>query len=343
MQNQKSTQMILSKQSHAHQDRFCQSAYIRPVEMVGSSIGIRRILGEIKKVASTDAAVLILGETGTGKELVANSIYMHSSRWGKPFIKVNCNALSDALISSELFGHERGAFTGAVKRLIGRFELADGGVLFLDEIGDMPTEVQIKLLRTVQYREFERVGGRETIKADFRLITATHKDLSEEVNAGRFRKDLYYRINVFPIHVPPLRQRKEDIPFLADHFLRMFGKKYNKRLQVKTSYLERLSSYDWPGNVRELENVIERCVILADGHSLRSDDLDRILNDSTVSSPKRVETLKENERNHILRVLRQTGGKITGKGGAAGILAIHPATLHSRMRKLGIRRRIEAS
>jgi transcriptional regulator with GAF, ATPase, and Fis domain len=305
-------------------------------DFVGQSPAIKKVFSQAEQVAQTDATVLILGETGVGKELVARSIHHHSHRAEKPFIRVDCSALSESLISSELFGHEKGAFTGATARHIGRFELANGGTIFLDEIGDISMDIQVKLLRVLQSREFVRVGGDVIIQSDFRLLAATNRNLEQEVKKGRFRRDLYYRLNVFPIHVPSLRDRKEDVPLLARYFLGLYANKCNKPLdKISPPEMEKLMSYDWPGNVRELENVIERGVILSNGPFYRVPELasrHSLSHDTHMS-------LRENELNHILEVLRATGGKVTGHGGAAEILDIHPNTLFSRMKKLGISRK----
>ncbi len=305
---------------------------------VGQSSGITHVFRQIEEVAATDATVLITGETGVGKELVAWSIHNNSHRQNHPFIRVNCGALSESLICSELFGHEKGAFTGAVSKRIGRFELADGGTLFLDEISEISMEVQVRLLRVLQSREFERVGGQEVHRSDFRLLVATNRDLRKEVQTGRFREDLYYRINVFPIKVPPLRERKEDIPLLAHHFLRIYAEKFNKVVdRIAVREMEKLVAYSWPGNVRELENVIERGVILSKGPDYCVPELGQILSEQNAAPVSA--SLKENERNHILSILKMTRGKVNGPGGAAEILKIHPNTLHSRMKKLGIQTR----
>ncbi|MBT8340504.1 MAG: sigma 54-interacting transcriptional regulator [Desulfatitalea sp.] len=288
------------------------------------------------KVARMDASVLILGETGVGKELVARAIHGHSPRKNSPFIQVNCSALPETLITSELFGHEKGAFTGAEKRRIGRFELADQGTLFLDEIGDISLEVQVRMLRVLQSKEFERVGGKEVLKSNFRLITATNRDLKAAIHAGKFREDLFYRLNVFPIHVPPLRHRREDIPLLAGYFLEIYSKKAGKEIKMSESDMKKFIGYDWPGNVRELENVIERGAILSSGKRFKMPELHP-------GKPKVAEeydpdglTLREYECQHILQALEKTGGKIYGKAGAAELLDIHPNTLISRVKKLGI-------
>ncbi len=306
-------------------------------EIVGTSPPMLRLLGLVEQVAGTDTTVLISGETGVGKELVARAIHRHSHRRDKPFIRVHCSALPESLIPSELFGHEKGAFTGAVGRRIGRFELADGGTLFLDEIGDLPLEIQVRLLRVLQTKEFERVGGVETLRSDFRLVAATNRELETEVKAGRFRSDLFYRLNVFPIKVPPLRERREDIPLLVAHFLKIHGTRTGKSFDaVDGEEMEKLMRYDWPGNVRELENVIERGAILSRGPHFRVPELGT--GHPGPSSPGGLLTLREHERTHILRTLESTGWRIRGRGGAAEILDINPSTLRSRMRKLGLHR-----
>jgi transcriptional regulator with GAF, ATPase, and Fis domain len=280
--------------------------------------------------------VLILGETGVGKELVARAIHHHSHRKDRPFIRVHCSALPESLIASELFGHERGAFTGAVGRRIGRFELADGGTLFLDEIGELPQGIQVLLLRVLQSKEFERVGGSDTLRSDFRLIAATNADLEGKVKEHQFRADLFYRLNVFPIRVPPLRNRKMDIPLLADFFLKNYTTKLKKSVRhVRDEDLRRLLDYDWPGNVRELENIVERGVLLSSEGYLTVAELG-IGRPQDVSRNAPV-TLKENERQHILQALQKTNWKVRGPGGAAELLDIHPSTLAFRMEKLGIR------
>ena len=246
----------------------------RVENMVGSSNAMQEVFREIEQVAESQSTVLIRGESGTGKELVANAVHYMSSRASKPLIKVNCNALPEGLLESELFGHEKGAFTGALERKIGRFEWADGGTIFLDEIGDFPPSLQIKLLRVLQTKEFERLGGRQTVKVDVRVIAATHKNLEEAIHQGAFREDLYYRINVFPIYLPPLRDRKDDIMLLADHFLEKFAKSNNKVItRISTPAIEMLTSYHWPGNVRELENCLERAVLVCDDEVIRAEHL----------------------------------------------------------------------
>ncbi|MDQ5987765.1 MAG: Anaerobic nitric oxide reductase transcription regulator NorR [Syntrophus sp. SKADARSKE-3] len=321
------------REKQYYKEQYLES--IRFEEFVGKSPAIQKVFKQIEQVAGTDATVLIWGETGAGKELVARSLHRRSLRSDHPFIRVNCGALPESLITSELFGHEKGAFTGAVSRRAGRFELANGGTLFLDEIGDISMEVQVRLLRVLQSKEYERVGGHETLRSDFRLIAATNRELSQDVVSGRFRQDLYYRLNVFPIFVPPLKQRPEDIPLLSQYFLEIYAGKFNKGVRSITRHdMDKLLAYDWPGNVRELENVIERGVILSNGPVYKLPDLGR----SPLATPNdtRLLNLKDNERNHILHVLEKTNGKISGPGGAAEILDIHPNTLYSRMKKLGI-------
>ncbi|MBU2513598.1 sigma 54-interacting transcriptional regulator [bacterium] len=303
--------------------------------IIGESKEIKILMNKILRVANTETTVLILGETGVGKELVASTIMDKSMRSDKPFIRVNCSAFSEGLIASELFGHEKGSFTGADKQKAGRFELADGGTLFLDEIGDVPPEVQVRLLRVIQTQEFERVGGTKTLKSNFRLIAATNQDLRELVKRGKFREDLYYRLNVFPITVPALRERRGDIALLAEHFLDVFSKKVGKTFEgIPEEEMKNLTEYDWPGNVRELENVIERGVIMSVGNTFRTPKLASYNQDVVEKS---VITLAENEKQHILWALERTSWKISGPGGAAELLDINYGTLRSRMKKNGIR------
>ncbi len=325
-------------QKQKEEKQYFEEQYLESLnfeDIVGKSQSIRQVFGQLDSVAGTDATVLILGETGVGKELVARAIHHNSSRRNGPFVRVNCSAFSEHLISSELFGHEKGAFTGAIQRRIGRFELAHTGTIFLDEIGEIPLDVQVRLLRVLQSKEFERVGGQETITSDFRLMAATNQDLQKEVTSGRFRKDLFYRLNVFPIRVPPLRERREDIPLLAYHFLFTCAKKLNKKIEkIPESEMRKLMEYDWPGNVRELENIIERGVIISKGPYYHLPDTG--LNSLSSPTTEKNLSLEENERTHILRILDKTGGKVRGQQGAAVLLHIHPNTLYSRMKKLGI-------
>ena len=305
-------------------------------EIVGQSDAIKYVLFKITQVAPTDSTVLITGETGTGKELVARAIHGASSRKNRPLIKVNCGALAPSLIESELFGHEKGAFTGAGARKLGRFDLANGGTIFLDEIGELPLELQVKLLRVIQDNEFERVGGTRTLKTDVRIIAATNRNLKVEVDNGNFREDLWYRLNVYPITVPPLRQRKEDIPLLVEHFVNGYAKKFGKTItSISPRALQTFQSYSWPGNVRELANAIERAVIHAKGSVLHS--VDRF-EEPVEELPFAAKTLEEVEREYILRTLENTGWRIEGPHGAANILGLNPSTLRTRMSKLGIQR-----
>src|SRR6185369_15442438 len=284
-------------------------------EIVGQSDAIKHVHFKISQVAATDLTVLIMGETGTGKELVARAVHGASNRKDRPLIKVNCGALSASLIESELFGHEKGAFTGAGARKLGRFELANGGTIFLDEIGELPLELQVKLLRVIQENEFERLGGSKTIKADVRIIAATNRNLKLEVDKGSFREDLWYRLNVFPITVPPLRQRKEDIPLLVEHFANKYAKKFGKAItSISPRAIQNLQAHSWPGNIRELANVIERAVIHAKGSVLQVvDRFEQAPEEASVS----IKTLEEVEREHIIRAMENAGWRIEGQYGAA--------------------------
>jgi transcriptional regulator with PAS, ATPase and Fis domain len=303
--------------------------------IVGNSAALKYVLYKVEQVAAEDTTVLVLGETGTGKELIARAVHNNSPRRVRPLVKVNCAALPADLIESELFGHEPGAFTGARNRQLGRFEVADGSTIFMDEIGELPLELQTKLLQVLEHGEFERLGSSRTIKVDVRVIAATNRDLDEEVRKGRFRADLFYRLNVFPITVPPLRQRAEDIPLLTRFFVEKASKRMGKSIEQISKRTERmLKNYSWPGNVRELENVIERAVINSSGSKLRlADDLAGLTGGPTSTALK---SLREIEKDHILRVLRRTDWRIDGAKGAAVILDLNPSTLRSRMRKLGI-------
>jgi PAS domain S-box-containing protein len=306
-------------------------------EIVGNSPAMQRVFSAIEVVAPTDSTVLLLGETGTGKELIARALHDHSRRKQSVMVKVNCAALPASLVESELFGHEKGAFTGAVGQKKGRFELAHRGTIFLDETGELPLETQSKLLRVLQEQEFERVGGFQTHKVDVRVIAATNRDLEEEVRRGAFRADLFYRLNVFPIEVPPLRERKDDIPLLASYFVRKFSQRMGKRvLSIQRPVYDQLQQYDWPGNVRELANLLERAVILCQGDSLLPQHLMVSRSRHTGASPETLPTLDEGERRLILRALAQTGGVLAGPNGAAALLGINRSTLWSRMKKLGI-------
>ena len=307
-------------------------------EIIGQTGAIKKVLKTIEQVAPTDASVLILGETGTGKELVARAVHNLSKRKQRALIKLNCAAIPSGLVESELFGHERGAFTGALAQKIGRFELADNGTIFLDEIAELPVELQPKLLRVLQEGEFERVGGTSTIKVNVRVIAATNRNLGEAVEGGKFREDLFYRLSVFPVTLPPLRERKEDVVLLAQYFAIKYGKRLGKKIeQIPRKVMDALKSHPWPGNIRELENVIERAVILSPGPRL---DLGESLPQRSVHSHgTQPLTLQEMERNHIAEVLELTGGRVSGNGGAAEILGMKPTTLDSRIKKLGIKKR----
>jgi PAS domain S-box-containing protein len=330
-------------------------------QIIGRSPALMEVLGNVGRVAPTDASVLITGETGTGKELIARAIHSTSERKDKPLIKVNCAALPAGLVESELFGHEKGAFSGAIARRLGRFELADGGTIFLDEIGELPAEAQVKLLRVLQEHEFDRVGGGAPIRVDVRVIAAANRDLLKEVREKRFREDLYYRLNVFPVHLPPLRERRDDIPLLVHFLVNKFAQRVGRRLDgVGRQTMQLLQDYPWPGNVRELENVLERAVILTTGSTL---EIAADLLPAPPEAPAAEERLHPQdaegdsgptaaqptpgqpppslaavERDHILAVLRQTNWVITGPRGAAKVLGLHPSTLRNRMKKLGITR-----
>jgi formate hydrogenlyase transcriptional activator len=308
-------------------------------EIIGRSAALRRVLKKVETVAATESTVLIYGETGTGKELLARAIHNLSSRRAQPFVKLNCAAIPTGLLESELFGHEKGAFTGAIAQRIGRFELAHRGTVFLDEIGEVPLELQPKLLRVLQEREFERLGSTRTLRSDARLIAATNRDLSAMVNEQRFRSDLFYRVNVFPVHLPPLRERPEDIPLLVRHFAEQFGRRMNKRIEtVSTETMSALGRYHWPGNVRELQNVIERAVILSSGPALNVPLTDLRPSAATPSNGRNTATLQQAERAHILNALEEANWVVAGPKGAAALLGLKRSTLQSRMRKLGILR-----
>ena len=307
-------------------------------DIIGDSTAFKRVLRNVEQVAETDATVLILGESGTGKELLARAVHRISRRHRMPLIKVNCATLPSNLIESELFGHEKGAFTGAVKARTGRFELADGGTIFLNEIGELAPDLQAKLLRVLQEGEFERVGEGRTRRVDVRVIAATNRNLQAEVNAGRFRDDLYYRLNVFPLLSPPLRERTKDIPALAYHFLSRYSAEIGKHVQhIPAPAMNALQDYDWPGNIRELQNIVERAVILSDGHSL---DLTQALGatSTTPVRPKGSQTLLANEEEFIRQALEDCDWRIQGSHGAAARLDMAPSSLRSRMKRLGIAR-----
>ena len=304
--------------------------------IIGNSPVIQHVLFKVEQVADTDTTALVLGETGTGKELVSRAIHNRSSRQKHPLVKVNCAAMPANLIESELFGHEAGAFTGAQTRQIGRFEVADGSSIFLDEIGELPLELQTKMLQVLQDGEFERLGSSRTIKVNVRVIAATNRDLEAEVRKGRFREDLFYRLNVFPITVPPLRERIEDISLLAEFFMEKVSKRLGKSIElIPASVMNMLRNYPWPGNVRELENVIERAVISSSGPKLRlAEELKPLRQDF----PPPLKTMEAVEFDHILRVLELANWKVSGKNGAAEILGLKRGTLRARMQRLGIRK-----
>jgi Nif-specific regulatory protein len=306
--------------------------------MVGTSNAMQEVYRLIEQVADSNATVLIRGESGTGKDLVAHAIHYNSPRAGKPFVKVNCTALPETLLESELFGHEKGAFTGAVERKAGRFERAHGGTIFLDEIGDFPLSLQVKLLRVIQFKEFERLGGFETIKTNVRIIVATHKNLEDLIAQGLFREDLYYRVNVFPIYLPPLRERKDDIMLLADYFLEKLAAENNKRItRISTPAIEMLTRYHWPGNIREVENCIERAVLLCDGDVIRSEhlppSLQMIDKSQSVASTSLPETIANKERELIIDALKKSSGQ---QRRAASELGITERILGYKIKKYGI-------
>jgi formate hydrogenlyase transcriptional activator len=359
------TDRVLAERERArlHEQNLYLQEEIKAVhnfeQIVGKSGALAAVLAQVGRVAPTDASVLVTGETGTGKELIARAIHSTSRRRDKPLIKVNCAALPSGLVESELFGHEKGAFSGAVARRLGRFELADGGTIFLDEIGELPAEAQVKLLRVLQEREFDRVGGDAPVKVDVRVIAATNRDLLREVREGRFREDLFYRLNVFPVHLPPLRDRRDDIPLLVGFLLKKFALRIGKPLEaVGRATMQRLVEYPWPGNIRELENVLERALILSSEDVLEiGPDLLPLSGPALAARPRpgpepgnllpaaphrtsdgRPPSLEAVERDHILAVLRQTDWVVTGPRGAANLLGLPPSTLRNRMKKLGISR-----
>jgi len=326
----------------AHNEYLLQGADQRYnfAELIGTSDKIEQVFKVVTKVAVTDSTVLITGESGTGKELVARAIHKHSKRADGPFIKVNCGALTETLLESELFGHEKGAFTGAIRSKMGRFEMADGGTLFLDEIGDVPPSMQVKLLRALQEQEIERVGGEATISVDTRVISATNKNLDEEISAGRFRQDLYYRLHIIPLHLPPLRERRDDIPLLVNHFIEKLGPKVNESIRaIADDALGRLMAYSWPGNVRELENVIEQALVFAEGDQLTVSSLPAFLQGGdaeTLDVPKEMslpEILDDLERQLILKAFKKAKGVKTE---TARLLGIKTSALYYKLDKYGI-------
>ena len=319
-------------------------------QIIGNSASLRKVLKHVETVAPTDSTVLIYGETGTGKELIARAIHDLSPRRSKPFVKLNCAAIPTGLLESELFGHEKGAFTGAIAQRIGRFEVADGGTIFLDEIGEIPLELQTKLLRVLQEREFERLGSSRTLRTDARLIAATNRDLEAMVSEQKFRSDLFFRVNVFPVHVPPLRERQGDIPLLVRHFAQQFSRRMKKVIETIPSVaMDTLCRYQWPGNIRELQNVIERAVIISTGPALSVDVSDlkipkagHAVEETSPKSPTNGalhDVLEQSERQQILKALEQCNWVVAGLNGAAARLGMKRSTLQQRIRKLGIARR----
>ena len=322
-------------------------------QIVGNSAALESVLAEVERVAPTDSTVLVLGETGTGKELIARAIHNISPRCGRPFVKLNCAAIPFNLLESELFGHEKGAFTGAVAQRVGRFEMADNGTLFLDEIGDLPLALQPKLLRVLQEQEFERLGSVRTHRINVRLVAATHHDLAQLVARNEFRSDLYYRLNVFPVFIPPLRERRDDIPQLLLHFVNVFSRRIGKPIeQISDATIDAFSAYPWPGNVRELQNLVERAVIRSDNGVLPNPLSSPRANRFDIAAADRSGTsnsvsnahdailtdreCRERDRANLMKALQRTNGRIYGHGGAAELLGIHPTTLASRLRALKI-------
>ena len=344
---------FLFEQVERYKDRLqLENAYLQSEirtergfeEIIGESPALKSVIRKVKQVAGVETTVLLTGETGTGKELIARAIHSLSARKDRPMIKVNCGAIPQGVVESELFGHERGAFTGALQRRIGRFELADKGTLFMDEVGELPLDTQVKLLRVLQEQEFERLGGTRVTKVDVRLVAATNRDLEREVAEGRFRSDLFFRLNVFPIHVPPLRERPGDIALLVRHFLAHFQRKLAKPLRaVSPEGLDRLQRYAWPGNIRELQNVLERACVLSSGPVVEITEALRTSGDGgadEAANDQPIVTLDESERMHVQRALAATSGRIHGPDGAAALLGINGSTLRSRMQKLGIAKHV---
>jgi transcriptional regulator with GAF, ATPase, and Fis domain len=341
-------EVVRLKNLLAEDNRYLNRELLRVLgdEIVGADFGLREVMQQVRHVAPTESPVLLTGETGVGKDVIANAIHLGSYRREGPFIPVNCGAIPDSLIDSELFGHEKGAFTGALTRKRGRFERAHGGTILLDEIGEMPLDAQVRLLRVLQHREVERVGGTERTPVDIRVIAATNQDLGRMVEAGRFREDLWFRLNVFPIHVPPLRKRRNDIPALVQHFMERKAEelKVGETPRLAPGSMGVLMGYAWPGNVRELENVVERAMILHRGEPLRFDDLGASFSEAPMHDGSGAANgtggdaleLEVVTANHIQRVLRMTRGKIHGPGGAGELLGVNPNTLRYRMKKLGI-------
>jgi transcriptional regulator with GAF, ATPase, and Fis domain len=337
------TEQVLMEQEKARLE--AQNVYLQEEikgthnfeELIGGSTLLKKVLKNVERVAPTDSTVLITGETGTGKELIARAIHNLSPRKGRPLVKVNCAAIPAGLIESELFGHEKGAFTGALMKKMGRFELADKGTIFLDEIGELPLDLQSKLLRVLQEGEFERVGGTQTFKVNVRVIAATNRDIEQQSKTGHYRPDLYYRLNVFPIQLPALRERESDIPLLVQYFVRKFAANLGKKIdRIPERMITALQRYPWPGNIRELEHVIERAVILSEGPEL--EPIDWLSSSHSKTGGGKTLTLEEMERQHIVDVLEQTNWRVSGEKGAAKILGLNPTTLEARMKKLGIER-----
>ena len=338
------TRTDLNRRLHIDLTEDTVSLETRFEGIIGKSLVLRRLLEMVETVARGDSTVLLLGETGTGKELIARAIHGLSPRENRPFVKLNCAAIPTGLLESELFGHERGSFTGAMAQKIGRLEVAHQGSLFLDEIGDIPLELQPKLLRVLQEREFERLGSTRTQRVDVRIVAATHRDLEGMILEKQFRSDLYYRLNVFPVHVPPfLRERPEDIPLLVQHFVQQATRRMRKTIDtVPSETMEALIHYRWPGNIRELENIIERAVILSPGPVLRLSPRDLKSRIAPGQNPDRRQTLEEVERNHILKTLKETSWVLSGPSGAAARLGLNRSTLYFRMKKLGIVRSVDS-
>jgi formate hydrogenlyase transcriptional activator len=356
--NMKSYEEIAALKARLEKENVYLQEEIRTVhnfeEIVGNSPALLELLRRVDQVAPTDSSVLIYGETGTGKELIARAIQHRSNRKNRPLVKVNCSAISAGLVESELFGHVKGAFTGAFERRVGRFELADGGTIFLDEVGELPLETQVKLLRVLQEREFEPVGSNRSVRVDVRIIAATNRNLQESIRKGSFRSDLYYRLNVFPLEVPPLRERRSDISQLAMFFVSRYSRNLGKKIDgISETATERLNTYSWPGNIRELQNVIERALILSHGAVLEldadligvstfevPDDTRHDISQETqpIRTDSELKTLEDVERAHIAAVLEQSRGVIEGANGAAKTLGMHPNTLRHRIQKLGIKR-----
>jgi DNA-binding NtrC family response regulator len=336
-----SEENLIGKERTSESQIFQKIASSNCEGIIGKSAAMMHVFKLIQQVAATDTSVLLLGESGTGKEGVANCIVQQSKRSNKPFIKTNCAAIPAALMESEFFGHEKGAFTGAVDRKAGKFELASGGTILLDEIGEMPMDMQVKLLRVLQEKEIQRVGSSVTIKIDVRIIAATSRNLEKEIADGKFRLDLYYRLYVFPILLPALRDRKDDIPLLASHFIYKLSKQAGKGItNIATHALQEMMHYDWPGNVRELENMIERSVLLTEGKIITEIHLQHHEKEQVdiPTESSSIKSLEQNERDYILAVLKKSNGRVRGSGGAAELLGVPPTTLHSKMKKLGIKK-----